>query len=110
MTFVWDEVDGDLQWSPYGEYPVLTTCVQKKGEYYWDETGEQGTHLLSVTKDGFATGSQLRAYAQDGLDQCKAADLIQGGTAAAERLRPGSWICRLDWKAAGHPVRRELRV
>ena len=105
----WDDF-GDLVFDDLGIYPVLTTIVTHKGAYYWDESGEQGTHLHTVKKDRFATGSQLRAYVQDGLDQCRAERIIDSGTVTTERLRPGSWVVRPRWVAAGHEVARELRT
>ena len=101
FTFDWDTPDGDVKWSPYAEYPVLTTLASHKGRYFWDATGQQGTLLYTVIKDGLATGSQLAGYTQDGLDQCRADGIIQSGSATAERVRPGVWIIRPRWKVGG---------
>lgn len=101
FVFDRDPVTGDVKRSPWQEYAVLVTLASRKGEYFWDSTGEQGTLLYSVVKDGFATGSQLAAYAQDGIDQCKAAEVITGGSATAERLGTGRWAVRVKWTVAG---------
>jgi hypothetical protein len=108
MTLDWDE-SGDLKFDDLGVYPVLATLVTHKGEYPWDQTGEQGTYLHTIRQDRFATGDQLRAAGQDALDQCKAEGLIQGGTPTAERLRTGSWELRLRWHVHGKPADTSVR-
>lgn len=100
LSLVWGP-DGDLVFDDTGAYPVLTTVYTRKGAYFFDDTGDQGTYLHLVKQDKFSTGDQLRAYGQDAIDQCKAAGIVEGGSTSATRIRPGSWELGLSWLRGG---------
>lgn len=97
FTFAWDN-QGDVIFDNRAVYPVLTTLVTRKGQYYHDAEGTQGTLLYTIKKDKLTTGSQLRSYAQDGGNQVMAEGIITSFSAQAERIRAGSFILKLFWK------------
>ena len=97
FTFTWDDT-GDVIFDNRAVYPVLTTLVTRKGQYYHDAEGNQGTLLYTMKQDKLTTGSQLRSYAQDGGNQVIAEGIITSFSAQAERIRSGSFALQLSWK------------
>ena len=105
LTWKWDS-DGDLGFDDSAGYAVLTSIYAVKGRYMADRTF--GTLFSRVVKDKAATGSQLSAYARDGLAACEAAGICSGGTARADKIATGRWRVRLTWVAAGKRREQEL--
>jgi hypothetical protein len=102
---------GRLYFDQSAVYPVLATLYARKGQYYWDSAGTQGTQLYTVTQDKLATGSQLTAYATDGLTQVQRAGFITSDySVGATRLRTGSWRLDLGWTVAGTKRQREQQL
>lgn len=111
FTFAWDEM-GDVAFDNRAVYPVLTTLVTRKGEYYFDPDGTQGTLLHTVKQDKFTTGSQLRSYAQDGGNQVIQEGTISQFTPTATRLKSASWELDLSWQVKNDPkpIGEQVRV
>lgn len=54
FTFAWDD-QGNVVFDNRAVYPVLTTLVTRKGQYYHDPEGTQGTLLYTVKQDKLTT-------------------------------------------------------
>lgn len=110
LAFVWK--DGDVVFDQRGAYPVFTTLATRKGAYRFDETGQQGTLLHTVTRDRRSTGSELVAYAADGGRQCEANPEtgVQGFGAAATKERTGSWTLLFRWQSPAGEQSRTMGV
>lgn len=89
-------------------HAVLTTLVSWKrgtrpgsqvseGGYIWDTQNRRGTLIWTVTQDRMATPSQLKAYAEDGMQQLVDSKQIASFTAAATRVRPGQLRVDVSW-------------
>lgn len=109
-TFVWD-AQGNVKFDRRAAYPVFSTLYTRKGAYYWDPTGKQGTSLYTVRQDRLGvTTSQLASYGLDALKQCAAAGFLSAFRAYAERLRAGLYDLQLRWEVDGSPVAETARV
>lgn len=107
FTFDWS---GDLKFDDLVAYSVLTTLYTRKGSYYWDSSGQQGTLIYQVRNDKFSTGSQLAAYAQDAGDQCIRDSLIQAFSSDAQKIRTGSYLLNIHWEVGGKTRHESVRV
>ena len=97
LTWTWK--NGNPVWDKSGTYPVLSTCLTKKGRYRWDRS--MGTYVLRVRQDRSVTGSQLRSYFADGGQQLKAAGVLTTFDAQATRERAGRYRVDVRWRIAG---------
>ena len=108
LTFNWGP-DGDLAFDDSAGYQVLMSVIAHKGMYRADRA--YGTLLHRVRRSRTTTGSQLAAYARDGLAQVEASETIAtGSTARAERVRSGRWRLRISWTANGKARVQEIEV
>lgn len=89
-------------------HAVLTTLMSWKrgtrpgsrsaeGGYYFDPQNRRGTLLWTVSQDRMSTPSQLKAFAEDGMQQLVDAKLIASFTASARRVRPGQFRLDVTW-------------
>lgn len=84
----------------------------EEGGTFWDESGQRGTLIWTVTHDTLATGSQLLAYAEDAGRQLVARGIIASLTAVPTRLAPGRWQLDVSWTLPGadKPLTRTLQL
>jgi hypothetical protein len=107
LTFQWDK-SGDLVFDNSQAYAVLVTVCSNKGRYRPDRNF--GTLLYTIVHDTSATGSQLSAAGNDGLQQAAQGNLIQNYSCNAQRTRPGAWNLAVNWQINGtQDVSRTLR-
>ncbi len=89
-------------------HAVLTTLMSWKrgtrpgsrsaeGGYYFDPQNRRGTLLWTVSQDRMSTPSQLKAFAEDGMQQLVDAKLIASFTVSARRVRPGQFRLDVTW-------------
>lgn len=89
-------------------HAVLTTLMSWKrgtrpgsrsaeGGYYFDPQNRRGTLLWTVSQDRMSTPSQLKAFAEDGMQQLVDAKLIASFTSSARRVRPGQLRLDVAW-------------
>jgi hypothetical protein len=83
---------------------VLATLVSKKrdpltgeGGYYFDPTGVRGTYLYQVKYDRLATGSQLKAFAEDGGQQLISRLTISNFSSAPVKRPNFGWDLNVFW-------------
>lgn len=114
-TFDWDTAGpnkGNPKFGSSRAHAVITCLVNWKrgrrpgskveeGGAFWDETGQRGTLIWTVTHDTLATGGQLQAYAEDAAQQLIARGYIASLTAVATRLEPGRWRLDVSWTLPG---------
>lgn len=89
-------------------HAVLTTLVSRRrgrrpgspaeeGGYYFDPQNRRGTLIWTITQDRMTTASQLRAFAEDGMQQLADRKQISNYQVTAQRVRPGVFRADVSW-------------
>jgi phage gp46-like protein len=72
--------------------------VVKQGGYYFDPQNRRGSLIWTIAQDRMTTTSQLKAYADDALQQLVERNIIATFTATATRLAPGKFRLDVVWQ------------
>lgn len=89
-------------------HAVLTSLLRRKrcqrpgtgvaaGGYYFDQQNRRGSLLWTIAQDRLSTPSQMRAYAEDAMQQLVERNIIASFTTAATRTAPGKFRVDVTW-------------
>lgn len=74
-----------------------TGSAVKQGGYYFDPQNRRGSLIWTIAQDRMTTTSQLKAYADDALQQLVERKIIASFTTAATRTAPGKFRVDVTW-------------
>ena len=90
-------------------HAVLTSLLRRKrgqrpgtgvaaGGYYFDQQNRRGSLLWTIAQDRLSTPSQMRAYAEDAMQQLVERNIIQSYEVTALRTAPGKLRADVGWR------------
>lgn len=120
FTFDWGD-DGSPIFVNTEEHAVMACLRRRRGKWWADTTGTDGSRLYLVVQDNGDTASQLEAYALESLQPLVEAKRIKGAgdlanpadpnslpalRAVAERLGPGNYNLDVFYQTPGGKEQR----
>lgn len=80
---------------------LFSRIVMRKGSYYWDQAGTEGTALLSIKDDRAGTPSKLSAAVTDGCEQVKALQYLTTYQVSVSKPRFANYQITVAWTVPG---------